>query len=242
MPRNECFKCKTDSFLTSNYMSMEVFKIWTDGDTYTAFRPSSIKVTLLKDGIPVTKDALGNAVSPVILSDANGWSYIWTALEKKDSADADRYSVKETDINGNELQGFAAAAENFVFLHNFGFGGIDNTYKTTSFTATKEWKDGTNTDVPTDVTMTLMQSTDGGKTYTDFGSSVTVSRAANKYTWTSLPSYTSDGTAILYKVYESPVSGYTSSYTAPGGTAGIRAVLAVSAASAYVIIRRRKTA
>lgn len=149
------------------------------------------------------------------LNDANSWYYIWPALVAKDTSDKG-YTIKETDSDGNTLSGYTATTDSMKFLHNFGYGGFENAYQTTSFTVSKDWAHGTQTQVdqPTSVTVQLQQSTDGGKTYADYddAQTLTVADADSAgnwvHTWKGLPTYTSKGTAIEYQAVEIPVSGY----------------------------------
>lgn len=206
----------TNAFNSGNYMSVEVFKYWTDGDTYAAYQPKSIKVGLYKDGALVTKDATDEAITnPVTLNDANSWYYIWPALVAKD-APAAGYTIKETDSNGNDLSGYSAKTDSPAFFHNFGYAGFENAYQPTSFTVNKTWESGTNASQPSSVTVQLEQSLDGGTTYTDYGTPQTLNEANGwAYTWTDLPSYAADNALVQYKAVEAAVSGYTTNQGTP---------------------------
>lgn len=203
----------TNTFDSGKFMSVEVFKLWTDGDAYAVYQPASIKVGLYKDGALVTKDAAGEAITnPATLSASNGWYCIWPALVAQDTSDKG-YTIKETDPDGNALLGYAATTDSPNFLHNFGYGGFENAYKTTSFTVNKSWDNGISTNQPTSVSMQLWQSTDGGATYAQYGAAQTLNADNDwAYKWTDLPTYTSGNKQILYKAAETAVDNYTTTY------------------------------
>ncbi|MCH4180134.1 MAG: Cna B-type domain-containing protein [Atopobiaceae bacterium] len=207
-----------NTFNSGDYMSVAVYKIWKGDGTYSAYQPSSVKMTLLKDGQPVTTDALGNTITnPVTLNAANSWYYVWPALLAKDTSSTG-YTVSETDANGNPLQGYTSTFDGASFGHNFGFLGMSNEYKTTTFTVNKSWDNGVDANAPTSVTMQLQQSVDGGTTYTDYGSAVDLDEAGTwKHQWTDLPTYTAENKQILYRAVETSVTGYTA---ADGGVTG----------------------
>jgi len=187
---------------SSSQISLAAFKYWKDSDD--TYRPSSVTMTLCKaDGTPVDKDANGNAITnPVTLSDANDWYTIWPNMSSTEN-----YTLKE-----NSVPGYTAEAEKLIRLNHFAYLGIDNTPQLCSFTVTKSWNHGINTEAsrqPSAVMVHLQQSLDGGKTYTDTGKSAALT-AAGSWTasWTDLPGYLADGTKILYKAYEDTVPNY----------------------------------
>lgn len=98
-------------------------------------------------------------------------------------------------------------------FHHFGYIVFENTYQTTSFTAAQHFAQGTGTTLPENVSVQLQQSTDGGKTYTDYGTAQTLNADGNwTYCWKALPSVTADNEKILYQAVEAAVSKYTISY------------------------------
>ena len=206
------YKTITNSYNAGAFMSVEVFKIWTDDNLEnTVYRPSSIQVTLLKDGEPVKSSELnptGTIENPVTLNEENDWQYIWPALLSANTSTTG-YSLVETTLDG-----YKAADEELRFGTNFGYGGFDNTYNTTSFTVTKNWENHGSSVLPKSVTAHLQISLDGGATYTDYDTDGTQKLTAAgdwQYTWTNLPSYeysTGKERKIQYQVYEDPVDGY----------------------------------
>lgn len=215
-------KVITNSLNDGSFMSVEVFKYWTD-EYQSGCRPNSIYLTLKKNGVLVTENALGNKIeNPVELSDANDWYYIWTALVEKD-ASAYGYTISESLDQAGKLSvsGFTSDTDTLTFLHHFGFGGIENTSQKTSFTVNKVWQNHGGSSSPDAASVHLMQSTDGGNTYVDYeGTDVqqTLNAAGSwKYTWHDLPSYiyqSGSPVRILYKAVEDDVSDY---YTSSAG-------------------------
>ncbi len=85
---------------------VEVTKVWDDANNQDGKRPSSIKVQLYANNVME-----GTAV---LLSEANGWTYQWTGLAKKNAGTDITYTVKEvevpegytTDVTGNMADGY----------------------------------------------------------------------------------------------------------------------------------------
>jgi hypothetical protein len=204
----------TNTFNSGDYMAVAAFKLWVD-EGYEAYRPTSVQVTLKKDGVTVDKDALGNNITnPVTLNDANGWYYIWPALVAKGTL-SDGYTLEETTPNG-----YTASIDGPHFQNNFGYVGLDNKYNPTTFTVTKTWDNGTDPTPPDSVTVQLQQSLDSGKTWADYGDAQTLD-AAGKWIheWSGLPSYDSKGVEIKYKAVETPIDGYTTDEGSVSGKA-----------------------
>ena len=151
------------------------------------------------------------------------------------------YTITETDANGNELKGYTTKEDSLNFLHNFGYGGFENTYQTTSFTASKTWVNGVNAAQPDSATVQLEQSTDGGTTYTDYGAAVTLDEDGEwTYTWSDLPAYTKSGAQILYKAAETAISGYTTTDSGVSGTVAAGFQQAFTNTYAYTNIKVSK--
>lgn len=82
----------TNSY-TPGVTSMQVVKIWADGNNRDGLRPESIQVQLYADGV-----AQGD---PVTLNSEGDWTYTWTGLDKKQAGKVVDYSVAElTEVEG----------------------------------------------------------------------------------------------------------------------------------------------
>ena len=198
----------TNTFESEKYVSVAAFKLWTDAEDSS--RPSSITMTLYKDGEIVKTDATGHSLmNPVTLSDSTGWYYIWPALVNVGDSTSG-YTIKETAGN-DSLARYQVSTDGPKFLNNFGYIGLDNTLKKTSFTVAKTWQENNGPSHPDSVIVHLQQSTDAGASYTNVDSVDTVTlseKNAWTQTWADLPSYTSDNKEILYKAVEESVPDY----------------------------------
>lgn len=166
----------------------KVIKVWNDKG-YEFARPSQIKVTLLRDGVPHDS---------VILHEANNWTYRWTGLDPNYT-----WTVVEDVVPDGYTVSIGKEGITFV---------ITNTYHpdvpTTDKKVVKIWDDAGHTDKrPAGIVVELLRD---GVVY----DTVTLSEANNwSYHWTELdPSYT-------WTVNEKYVpDGYTASITTAGNT------------------------
>ncbi|WP_165171400.1 Cna B-type domain-containing protein [Adlercreutzia sp. ZJ242] len=74
-----------------NDISLTVKKVWEDADNHDGIRPSSLTVTLKKDGKPYPNEE----AAKVTLNVENGWSYTWENLPKDGT-----YTVEEVQWVG----------------------------------------------------------------------------------------------------------------------------------------------
>ncbi|MEE0956098.1 MAG: Cna B-type domain-containing protein, partial [Eubacterium sp.] len=154
-------------------------------------RPESIKVQLLADG-----KASGD---PVVLNDANKWSYTWSGLDAKKAGKDISYSVEEVEVPaGYEVSVTGDVVTGYT---------ITNTHETetTDVNGTKTWNDSNNQDGirPENITVNLLA--DGQKIDSQ---TVTAENGWN-YSFTNLPKFRDGGTEIVYTVSEDAVAGYT---------------------------------
>lgn len=178
----------TNTYTKPSTSCITVRKVWAGEDPN---RPSSVSVQLYKDGT-----AYG---SPVTLSEANGWSYIWADLD-----DSALWTVDETNVpDGYSKLVTGDAASGFV---------INNIYEETpvpgekvTVSGKKTWEHG---------------SIDGAKKpesiiiYVKNGSKTVAQKkvtASDNWSWSiSLPKYESDGlTTVNYTISEGNVPYYT---------------------------------
>ncbi|MBP1736598.1 MAG: hypothetical protein H6Q60_479 [Oscillospiraceae bacterium] len=111
--------CKSVCFTLpgSNTTSLTVNKVWSDNNDSAKKRPTSITVTLYRNG---------SAYTTATLSSSNKWSYSFTDLPLKDSSGNEyTYTAKETAVDGYE-----AAYDTSVS----GTVTITNTYQETGYT------------------------------------------------------------------------------------------------------------
>ena len=94
------------NYYTPGETSVEVSKVWEDANDAAGMRPAFVQVQLLADG-----EAYG---SPVELSEANDWVYIWDELPEDKDGKAIVYTVEELTnakrytkaISGDAVTGF----------------------------------------------------------------------------------------------------------------------------------------
>lgn len=182
----------TVTTLTNSYSteetSVSVRKVWTDSDNQDGIRPESISVQLKADG-----KASGD---PVVLNEANTWTYTWTKLAKNANKTEIQYTVDEVDVPSGYTKTVTKESTGYV---------ITNTHnpETTSINGTKTWSDNDNQDGkrPTSITVNLL----ANGTKVD-GKEVTANDNW-KYEFTNLPKYAA-GNEITYTVEEDAVEGY----------------------------------
>lgn len=182
----------TVTTLTNSYSteetSVSVRKVWTDSDNQDGIRPESISVQLKADG-----KASGD---PVVLNEANNWTYTWTKLAKNANKTEIQYTVDEVDVPSGYTKIVTKESTGYV---------ITNTHnpETTSINGTKTWSDNDNQDGkrPTSITVNLLANG------TKVDSKEVTANDNWKYEFTNLPKYAA-GNEITYTVEEDTVEGY----------------------------------
>lgn len=182
----------TVTTLTNSYSteetSVSVRKVWTDSDNQDGIRPESISVQLKADG-----KASGD---PVVLNEANNWTYTWTKLAKNANKTEIQYTVDEVDVPSGYTKTVTKESTGYV---------ITNTHnpETTSINGTKTWSDNDNQDGkrPTSITVNLLANG------TKVDSKEVTANDNWKYEFTNLPKYAA-GNEITYTVEEDTVEGY----------------------------------
>ena len=125
---------RTITTLTNSYepktTEINVEKVWDDDDDNDGKRPGSVTVIVLANGDETENTA--------ILSDENGWTYIWNGLPVYADGAEIEYSIKELEIDGYEsgieMEGDAETGYSFT---------ITNTHENeeTEATVIKVWND-----------------------------------------------------------------------------------------------------
>ena len=182
----------TVTTLTNSYSteetSVSVRKVWTDSDNQDGIRPESISVQLKADG-----KASGD---PVVLNEANTWTYTWTKLAKNANKTEIQYTVDEVDVPSGYTKTVTKESTGYV---------ITNTHnpEKTSINGTKTWSDNDNQDGkrPTSITVNLLANG------TKVDSKEVTANDNWKYEFTNLPKYAA-GNEITYTVEEDAVEGY----------------------------------
>ena len=182
----------TVTTLTNSYSteetSVSVRKVWTDSDNQDGIRPESISVQLKADG-----KASGD---PVVLNEANTWTYTWTKLAKNANKTEIQYTVDEVDVPSGYTKTVTKESTGYV---------ITNTHnpETTCINGTKTWSDNDNQDGkrPTSITVNLLANG------TKVDSKEVTANDNWKYEFTNLPKYAA-GNEITYTVEEDAVEGY----------------------------------
>ncbi len=163
-------------------------KTWVDADNQDGKRPASITINLV---------ANGEIIDTIIVTEADGWAWSFTALPKYAAGELITYSVTETAVGG--------------YTTTYNGYNVTNTHtpEKTSVTVTKAWVDSNDQDGirPNDITIALLaDGEDTGKTL--------VLSEGNSWTgsFTDLDVY-ANGEIITYTVQEISVTGYTTVIT-----------------------------
>ena len=177
--------------------SIDVEKVWNDGNNADGKRPASINVTLIGDGTPVSG-------SKIELNDTNNWEGSWTNVPVNNSGVAIVYTVAESEvpteytstITGSIAAGFTVTNDYTADTHPV-------------FHVEKIWDDSSNADSkrPASLVVNLMD----GITVVD-----TIILTGSSDTW--IGSFTSgypannSGIPIVYTVEEVVPTDYSVSY------------------------------
>jgi hypothetical protein len=188
---------------TYNYTKFTV----KDNSTGTQ-RPASLRVVLY--------DAPGFVYDTCVLNAVNHWTYTFDGLPVKDSeGNAIAYTVQQAPVttyvsSATAVSGDAVNGYSVIFT---------NTYETTSFSGSATLINGTNTSAPSSLQLQLEQSSDNGKTYTAYGSPVTVDKASSwAHLWQNLPAVSFSSTPYLYRINETVPAGYHEQGSAVSGS------------------------
>ena len=161
-------------------------KTWDDNNNQDGFRPESITINLLADGV---------VIETKTVTEADGWAWSFVNLPKyKDHGTLISYAITED------------AVEDYTTVVN-GYN-VTNTHapEKTSVSVTKAWVDNDDQDGirPNDITVVLVANGEA----TEY--SVVLNQGNNwSDTFTDLDKY-SEGVEIVYTVEEVEVNGYTS--------------------------------
>lgn len=156
----------------------------------------------------------------------------WANLPKTYTENGERKLIEYHVIETSTNQDYTSQASAVLSVN--GTATVINTYNYIKITADKMWVGDTDEDRHEKITFTLQQSTDNGNTWVDvntqeitlegltttsetFHDSVsnqekTGYRMSNICSWDNLPKKSGDND-VIYKVVESPVSGYNTTYS-----------------------------
>ncbi len=168
---------------------VSVTKVWKDGNNQDGLRPESVSVQLYANGT-----SMGD---PVVLNEANSWTYTWKNLDKNHAGSTVDYSVDETNIpDGYTKKIVGSNSKGFVITNS-------HTPLLTSISGKKRWIDARNQDGvrPDSITVNLLAD---GKKVASMEATETDDWA---YSFDELPKY-NDGHEIVYSVIEADPGVY----------------------------------
>ena len=204
--------------LTNTYVpektTMSVQKVWDDDNNAAQKRPASIRVQLFADG--------KTEGEPVVLSEANSWSYTWNDLALNINTNENSvnvrniaYSVEELEVPEGYTVEVTPGTKSYV-IRNILVPGKLVIEKTFEFTpeelddtpidipVTKNWDDNGNKDGnrPAAITVRLLANN------AEVASAELTEATGWKYTFTEMPRYTEAGEPINYTITEDAVAWY----------------------------------
>ena len=170
---------------------VSVSKVWDDADDQDGLRPESVTVMLYADNNPASE--------PVVLSEANGWTYTFKDLDEKAEGRVIGYTVEEMKVPADYTVAVTGS-------HEEGYT-ITNTHipETTAVEGKKTWIDDEDRDGlrPESITINLVAD----------GEIIETVEVTEKDGWAwsfeQLPVYRDHGTKIVYEITEEAVDGYT---------------------------------
>ena len=219
---------------TFDETTIPVVKIWDDGNDQDGIRPESVTVTLMV-GDEVAVDLYGNAVAPLELSSANGWSGAFYDVPRTDNAGAViAYSLVESEVAGYEEPVIVHNEDRSFTVTN------SHTPATTSMKATKVWldTDGETADphvtLHTDVVLHLFGLDENGLAVYDGGTKVIANGSDEPVEWVDLPVYHYSNVPLAWMVLEEAVPGYVAGYEWDNDTCTVKNVYAGALATIKV--------
>ncbi len=173
--------------------SVSVTKAWEDSNDQDGFRPNSVTVTLLANGVSTGKT--------LVLSEGNNWHGTFADLDKYADGQAIVYTVAEVEVPEYESVITGSAENGFVITNSHTPCLID-------IPGCKEWFDNNNQDGVRPASITVYLLADGEVVDSQ------VVTAATNWTWvfTNVRKFSSNGTPIVYTFAEEPVPGYMTTY------------------------------
>ena len=177
-----------NTYIGYRYTNISVHKVWNDGNS--PYRPDSVQVQLYRDGT-----AYGE---PVTLNTANAWSHKWTRLDIESE-----WTVDEINVPDGYTKSIAGNAEDGFIITNSKDRDIPPT-GTVIIEGRKFWNHGTNTDIPSSITVIIFAN---GQRYKSFALTEDC-----HWRWSfELLKYDLNGNAIVYTVDEEYVRDYNKS-------------------------------
>ena len=168
---------------------VNVVKVWDDSNNEEGFRPASVTVRLLENGIEKESK---------VLTEADGWKYSWTKLQKYEGGKAINYTVTEDPVENYSTKITKAEDDTFTYTVK-----NSRTVEKTQVSVEKIWNDTNNKEGfrPASVTVKLLAN---GK---EAGTATLNADNEWKYTWTGLNKF-ANGEEIVYTVSEAQLANY----------------------------------
>ena len=185
--------------------SLEVTKVWSDGNDQDGIRPEKLDLTLEKhvegDADEAWSEVTG--ATATVTKSGNEWSYKWENLPEKEGGKNVTYRAKEKNVPDGYTPSVSEDGKTITNTHN---------PSTKSLEVTKKWDDDNNRDNkrPDSIEVRLVAKVDGSEIEGVSGRTQKLSSANGwKYKFENLPKY-HDGKQVEYTVDEvNAPAGYT---------------------------------
>ncbi|MCP1103361.1 hypothetical protein M2454_002774 [Aequitasia blattaphilus] len=227
-----------------NTTELEVEKKWDDETDYVQ-RPESVEFQLqyrkVTDPESQWKDGAGDTAQLTLSEEDGNWKKKFTSLPIKDGNGKDyEYRAVETKVGSHEI------GENDTQSMGYALGDYNAETKSITnqlitrgnITVSKQWDDDGNRDGirPDEVKVKLIQ----------VGTGIYVEKTLDadngwSATWENLPKYDGDGSQWIYKVEETAVNSYTTTYQLEQGEFGESCEIETSDNSQRVTIKNSYT-
>ena len=181
----------TDFVIDNTYVtSVNVTKIWNDGNNADNTRPEYITVELFGDGV---------SVANATLNAANNWTYSFTNLTVFNGTERIKYTIREINVTG-----YISVVTNST-LYNW---TITNT-ELVNITVVKVWTDNEDQDGIRPRNVTVMLFADDSQV-----GEIILNETNNwTHTFEDLIKFRADGSLVEYRVNENEVRNYTAIIT-----------------------------
>lgn len=216
-------------------MNVSISKVWEDGTNVDGYTSITMKL-MQKEGEDGTWTAVSGATEKTVTA-ANNWRLddAWTKLPRE-TAQGQKIYYRVEEVNATKSDNTVVTiGDNEDFYTRPDAAGINatgdsvvtNTPKKINIGLLKHWVSTQGTAKPTEITVTLMASTNGGASWvsadqmdssiTDAVKTLTVNGDNDlSDSWSNLPTKKTVGGVerdVIYKLVEGDVSGYSASYS-----------------------------
>ena len=187
---------------------VNVTKVWEDDNNRDNLRTDNVTIYLLADD---------EIVSEIVLSEENGWNYIFNDLPMVKDGKVINYTVSENPISDYTMNVIDNTADDFtvVVANNTYVFTVKNTHvpAVTDVNVVKVWDDNGNQDGVRPAGVTVQLLADG----VVVDSAVLDASNEWSFTFTDLAVYKHNGTEIVYTVNETAVPGYVADFASGDG-------------------------